>query len=144
MKNSISARFARAYFIFWHFKQVLVLSTTWNDLFGKCVDDVSMWWQMFNFFLLCPKRWFQFNSLIVRTHFWSIMILNNWKMMAETRSYVFRWRSRFHPIIEVNAATKEPKVKSLKRSYGNPEGSDWISYKWKRNRNGKLPVKGSV
>ena len=44
---------------------------------------------------LCPKRWFQFNSRIIRTHFSSIMTLNNWKMIAETRSYVFRWRSRF-------------------------------------------------
>ena len=30
-----------------------------RDLFCSCVDDVSMWWQMFNFVLLCPKRWFQ-------------------------------------------------------------------------------------
>ena len=44
---------------------------------------------------LCPKHWFQFNSRIVRTHFSSIMTLNNWKMIAETRSYIFRWRSRF-------------------------------------------------
>ena len=69
MKNSIFARFARAFFIFWHFEDVLVLSTTWNDLFCSCVDDVSIWWQMFNFVFLCPKRWFQFNSRIVRTHF---------------------------------------------------------------------------
>ena len=34
MKNSIFARFARAFFIFWHFVDVLVLSTTWNDLFA--------------------------------------------------------------------------------------------------------------
>ena len=95
MKNSIFARFARAFFIFWHFEDVLVLSTTWNDLFCSCVDDVSIWWQMFNFVLLCPKRWFQFNSRIVRTHFSSIMSLNNWKMIAETRSHIFRWRSRF-------------------------------------------------
>ena len=53
------------------------------------------WWQMFNFVFLCPKRWFQFNSRIVRTHFSSILTLNNWKMIAETRSYIFRWRSRF-------------------------------------------------
>ena len=32
---------------------------------------------------------------IVRTYFSSIMTLNNWKMFAETRSYIFRWRSRF-------------------------------------------------
>ena len=44
---------------------------------------------------LCPKRWFQFNSRTVRTHFSSIMTSNNWKMIAETRSYISRWRSRF-------------------------------------------------
>ena len=95
MKNSIFARFARAFFIFWHFVDVLVLSTTSNDLFCSCVDDVSIWWQMFNFVFLFPKRRFQLNSRIVRTHFSSIMSLNNWKMIGETRSYIFRWRSRF-------------------------------------------------
>ena len=95
MKNSIFACFARAFFIFWHFEDVLVLYTTWNDLFCSCVDDVSICWQMFKFVLLCPKRWFQFNSRIVRTHFSSIMTLNNWKMIAETRSYIFRWRPCF-------------------------------------------------
>ena len=50
---------------------------------------------MLNFVFLCPKRWLQLNSRIVRTHFSSIMILNNWKMIAETRSYIFRWRFRF-------------------------------------------------
>ena len=95
MKNSISARFARAFFMFWHFVDVLVLSTTWNELFCSCVDDVSIWWQMFNFVSLCPKPWFQINSRIVRRHFSSIMALNNWKMIAEKRSYIFRWRSRF-------------------------------------------------
>ena len=77
MENSIFARFARAYFIFWHFEDVLVLSTTWNDLFCSCVDDVSIWWQMFNSVFLCPKRLFQFNSRTVRIHFASITTLNN-------------------------------------------------------------------
>ena len=95
MKNRIFARFARAFFIFWHFEDVLVLSTTWNDLFCGCVDDVSIWRQMFNFVFLSRKRWFQFNSRIVRTHFSNIMTLNNCKMIAETRSDIFRWRSRF-------------------------------------------------
>ena len=95
MKNSIFARFARAFFIFWHFVDVLVLSTTWNDQFCSWVDDISIWWQMFNCVFLCPKRRFQLNFRIVRTHFSSIMSLNNWKMIAETRSYIFRWRSRF-------------------------------------------------
>ena len=101
MKNSIFARFARAFFIFfaraffifWHF--VLVLSATWNDQFCSWVDNVSAWWQMFNFAFLCPKRWFQFNSRIVRTHFSSKMTLNNCEIIAETGSYIFRWRSRF-------------------------------------------------
>ena len=95
MKNRTFARFARAFFIFWHFEDVLVLSTTWNDLFCSCVDDMSIWWQMFNFVFLCPKRWFQFNSRIIRTHFSSKMTLNYWKLIAETQSYFFRWRSRF-------------------------------------------------
>ena len=95
MKNSIFARFARAFFMSWHFEDVLVLSTTWNDLFCSCVDDASIWRQMLIFVFSCPKRWFQFNSRIFRTHFSSIMTLNNWKMIAEPRSYIFRWRSRF-------------------------------------------------
>ena len=77
MENSIFARFVRAYFIVWHFEDVLVLSTTWNDLFCSCVDDDSIWWQMFNFVFLYPKRLFQFNSRTVRTHFSSITTLNN-------------------------------------------------------------------
>ena len=40
-KNSF-ARFARAFLIFIHFADVLVLSTTWNDLFCSCVDDVRI------------------------------------------------------------------------------------------------------
>ena len=69
------------------FLNVLVLSMTWNDLFCSCVDDVSIWWQMFNF-ILCPKRWFQINSRTVRRHLSSIMTLNNWNMIAEKRSYI--------------------------------------------------------
>ena len=40
------------------------------------------------------KPWFRFTSRIVETHFASVMTLNNWEMIAETRSYIFRWRSR--------------------------------------------------
>ena len=45
--------------------------------------------------LSSPKGWFQFNSRIVKAHFSGITTLNNWKMFAETRSDIFRWRSRF-------------------------------------------------
>ena len=31
---------------------------------------------------------------LVRSHFSSMMTLNNWKMITETRIYIFRWRSR--------------------------------------------------
>ena len=92
-KNNSFARFARAFFIFVHFAHVLVLSTTWNDLFRSCVDDVSIWWQMSNLVFLSQKRWFPFNSRMGRTYFASVMTLNNWEMITETRSYIFRWRS---------------------------------------------------
>ena len=94
MKNSIFARFAPAFLIFWHFEDVLVLSTTGNDLFCSCVDDVSIWWQMFNL----PDVPSTGSKLIpgqLEDIFSSTMTLNNWKMIAETRSYIFRWRSRF-------------------------------------------------
>ena len=89
MKNGIFARYAHAFFFFWHFEDVLVFSTPWNELFCSCVDDVSIWWQMLIFLFLCPKPWFQFNSRIVRTHFSSIMTLRHWKklMIVEARSY---------------------------------------------------------
>ena len=44
--------------------------------------------------LSCPKRWFQFNSRIVKAHFSGIMTFINWKI-AEMRGDIFRWRSRF-------------------------------------------------
>ena len=93
MKNNSFARFARAFFIFGHLADVLDLSTTWNDLFCSCVDDVSIWWQIFNFVSLPLKRWFQINSRIVWTHFASVMTFNNSEMIAEMRSYIFIWRS---------------------------------------------------
>ena len=82
---------------FGRFVDVLVLSTKWNDLFCSCVDDVSIWWQMFNFVFLSLKRWFQFDSRTFRTHFASVMTLNNWETIAEIRSYIFRRRSRCRP-----------------------------------------------
>ena len=63
MINRISARFARAFFL--TFCSRSRSFSTWNDLFCSCMDDVSIWWHMFNFVFLCPKRWFQFNSRIV-------------------------------------------------------------------------------
>ena len=51
---------------------VLFLFTTWNDLFCRCVCDVSICWQMFNFVFLSLECWFQFYSRIFRTHFASV------------------------------------------------------------------------
>ena len=61
----------------------------WREMtfFCSCADKCSI--------LSCPKRWFQFNSRIVSTaHFSCIITLSNLKMIAETRSDIFRWRSR--------------------------------------------------
>ena len=61
------------------------------QLCGRCENMMTN----VQFVFICPKRWFQFNSRIFSTYFSSIMTLNNWKTTAETRSYIFRWRSRF-------------------------------------------------
>ena len=68
MKNNGFARFNMHFSFFGHFEEVLVLSKTWNDLFCSCVNDVSIWWQMFNF-VLSLKRRFQFYSRIVKITF---------------------------------------------------------------------------
>ena len=68
-------------------------SCSFYDMKWPVLQLCGIWWQMFNFVCLCPQRWFQFNSRIVKTHFLSILTLNNWKIIAETRSYIFRWRS---------------------------------------------------
>ena len=67
----------------------------WNDLFCGCVDNVNNWWQMFNFILLSQQRSFQLNFRIAKTHFASVMTLNNCEIIAETRSWHSRCR-RFH------------------------------------------------
>ena len=94
----------------------------WPVLQRSCVDDVSIWWQMSNFVFLCPKRWFQINSRTFRRHFSSIMTLNNWKMIAETRSYIFRWHSRFR--------RRRVCLSSLIRS-GNENGNGNENATWK-------------
>ena len=40
---------------------------------------------MFNFVFLFLKRWIQFNSRMVGTHFASVMNLNNYEMITETQ-----------------------------------------------------------
>ena len=70
---------------FWHFVDVLVLSTTWNDLFCICVDDVSIWWQRFNFVFLYLKCWFSSNLI---PGYIEHMSWNNWEVIAEKRRYV--------------------------------------------------------
>ena len=90
IENNSFARFARTFFIFGHSANVLVLSMTWNDLFCSCVDDVGIWWQMLNFVLLPLKRWFQFNSRIVRIHFASSITLNNWETLGRNSKLRFQ------------------------------------------------------
>ena len=84
-ENRRAARAARTYE---QVRAILCKTTTWNYLIYSFDDN------LFNFVFLCPKCLLQFNSRTVRTRFLSIMTLNNWKMITETRSYIFRWRSR--------------------------------------------------
>ena len=44
------SRFARRVFAFVHFVAVCVLSTAWNDLFCRCLDDLDTGPQVFHFF----------------------------------------------------------------------------------------------
>ena len=39
-------------------------SRSFYDVKWPVLQLCGMWWQMFNFVCLCPKRWFQFNSRI--------------------------------------------------------------------------------
>ena len=69
IKNRIFARFARAFFIF--FFDILKTFSFFlgREMICSCVDDVSISWQMLIFIFWCPKCWFQFNSRVVKTHF---------------------------------------------------------------------------
>ena len=94
MKKMSFPCLARAFFIFKYAADILVLSASWNGPFCSCVDNINKFWQSLNFAFQSLKRWFHFNSRIVRTHFASVMTLNNWEMIAEMQSYIFRLRSR--------------------------------------------------
>ena len=54
MKNCGFARFTRDLC----FAAVLVLTTTWNDLFCSCVDNVITLRQLFTFFYLSPNHFY--------------------------------------------------------------------------------------
>ena len=75
MKNIIFARFARAFFIFLHFEDVLVLSTTRNfaAVWTTCAYDDNCSILSSNVSSAGSK----FNSRIVTTHFSSVMTSNN-------------------------------------------------------------------
>ena len=77
MKNSSFARYARVFFICKNFADVLALPRLEMTCFGDLFRVESICYQMFNFVFLPLKRWFQFNSRIVKTYFASVMTLNN-------------------------------------------------------------------
>ena len=76
------------------------------------------------FVILSPKRWFQFNSRIVRTHFSSIMNLNNWKMIGETRSHMWRttctWREDIWKYKWLLYSKHTPLLTKKPESYASP------------------------
>ena len=59
--HGLFVRFSSLYFS----KPFLSFSTTWNDMFCCCVDDVSTWRHIFNLVLSALKSWFQSNSMIL-------------------------------------------------------------------------------
>ena len=83
-----------------HFSSFDILKTFSFFLWRKMTFFAVVWTTWWAYDDKCSilsylKRWFQFNSRIVKAHFSGIMTLNNWKMIAETRSDIFRWRFRF-------------------------------------------------
>ena len=91
----LHAGFARAFFIFWHFEDVLVLSMTWNELLLQLCGRREQMMTNVQFCLLISQALVSIYSRIVKAHFSGIMTLNRWKMVTETRSDIFRWRFRF-------------------------------------------------
>ena len=87
------------------------------------MDDVSIWIQIFNFVSLCPKRWFQFNSRIVRTHFSSRskIIWSSFKIIWGTNN-----RGKAPPAIasEIRIPFRQLKIQvgiaGLKNPIGDP------------------------
>ena len=85
------------------------------------MDDESICFVLSHYFVLLPqKRWFQFNSRIVRTHFASAMTLNNCDIIEETRSYILLQMTFSLPsrsfLLKLPIITKKPKnaIKRIK------------------------------
>jgi len=79
------ARFICAFFIFGPFADVLVISTTWNDLFCSCVHAGSIWWQLWSTGSnIIP--WYLENVFHAKWH----RIIEK---LLKKRNYIFRWRS---------------------------------------------------
>ena len=81
MKNSIFARLARAFFIFSSLKTFSFFSWPYDD---KC-SILSSYVPSTGSNLISGQL----------EHILSIMTVNSWKMIAEARSYISRWRSCF-------------------------------------------------
>ena len=117
----------------------LLQSSSWllKLPFCCCVADVSIWWQMINSVLLSLKRWFQFNSRIVKTYFSSIMTLNNWETIAETRGYILSLSSTSSLLkLPISLTTPESQLSTFEVSFAliqrNPKPNRnwelWHSY----------------
>ena len=90
LKNNSFARFARAFFSFGHLTDLLVLSTTWNDLFCRCGRRERLM-RSAQFCLLNSKALVSFNLLQDSKNTFCqrlVLAFNNWEMIAEMRSYM--------------------------------------------------------
>ena len=94
MNNNSFARSVHVYFSF------LDISHTFSSFPRREMICFAVVWTTWvyddnvQFYLPTSKALVPINSSILRTHFASVMTLNNWETIAETRSYIFRWRFR--------------------------------------------------
>ena len=96
MKNSIFARFARAFFLSSDILKTFSFFLRREIRFCGRRQHIGWDNKCSIFSSYVPSTGSKLiNSRTVRTHFSIVMTLNNWKMIAERRSYIFRWRSRF-------------------------------------------------
>ena len=119
MKNNSSPE---VHFSFLYISQTFSsLSATGNDLFCSCVDDVSIFWQMFNFVRLSQNGWFQFNSRRVKLTFCKRndleQLRNNcrhaklhFQMRFSMPSYLRFWRQREPAVVNLSffASVRKP------------------------------------
>ena len=98
MNNYSFARFVRVFYFY--FSTICCRSRPFHDVkwcvsrLQLCARREDIMRNFHFFFFLSSNRWYLFYSTILRRHFAGQMTWNNWEMITETGSSIFRWRSR--------------------------------------------------